>query len=306
MNTFLASHKGTIWQRATMFAAARKFFADRGILEVDTNILSTAAPIDAYIDVMKVDMGGGKIGYLHTSPEYELKKLLAQDSGDIYQLSHVYRAGEEGPRHSPEFTMAEWYRVGMDYEPFIEETLEFIRLFLPNLPSEILSYRQAFEQIGKIDYIHDDLTPHLLPFSSSAVDWDRDTQLSLLFSHLVEPHLGQGRLTIITDYPASQASLAKTIIVDGVKVGHRFEIYYDGIELANGFDELTDPIEQRIRLEEENEKRFSLGKEKLPIDEEFIAALYHLPQSCGVAVGFDRLMMLMTSSGALSESVAPR
>ncbi len=306
MNTFLASNKGTIEQRAAMFAAARQFFADRKILEVDTDLLRPAAPIDAYIDVMRVEMGGGKIGYLHTSPEYELKKLLAQGSGDIYQLGHVYRAGEEGPRHSPEFTMAEWYRVGMAYEPFIEETLNFIRLFLPDLSSEILSYRQAFLRIAQIDYIHDDLAPHLLPFSKSAIEWDRDTQLSLLFSHLVEPHLGQGRLTVITDYPASQASLAKAIVVDGVKVGHRFEVYYNGIELANGFDELTDPIEQRIRLEEENAKRISLGKESLPIDEDFIASLYYLPQSCGVAVGFDRLMLLMTSSNAQLGSGARR
>lgn len=275
-----------------MFASVRQFFAERHVIEVDTNILRPAAPIDVYIDVMQVEMGGGKIGYLHTSPEYELKKLLAQGSGDIYQMGHVYRAGEEGPRHSPEFTMVEWYRVGMAYAPFIEETLDFIRLFLPDLPSEILTYGEAFLKYAAINYVTDDLTPHLLPFSSTAKDWDRDTQLSLLFSHLVEPHLGQGRLTVITDYPASQASLAKAIIVDGIKVGHRFEIYYNGIELANGFDELTDPVEQRIRLVEENAKRISLGKQSLPIDEELIAALHHLPQSCGVAVGFDRLMLL--------------
>lgn len=288
-----------------MFAAARKFFAERNVLEVDTDVLRPAAPIDTYIDVMQVQMGSGRIGYLHTSPEYELKKLLAQGSGDIYQMSHVFRAGEEGPRHCPEFTMVEWYRVGMDYEPFIQETLDFIRLFLPDLPSEILTYREAFLRFAQIDYINDDLTPHLLPFSSTAKDWDRDTQLNLLFSHIIEPHLGQGRLTVITDYPASQASLAKAILVDGIKVGHRFEVYHQGIELANGFDELTDPVEQRIRLEEENGKRISIGKAELPIDEEFIAALYHLPESCGVAVGFDRLMLLMTSNDALSGSGVP-
>lgn len=275
-----------------MLAKARQFFSERGVLEVDTDILSPSAPIDAYIDVMKVEMGGGKIGYLHTSPEYALKKLLAKGSGDIYQLGHVFRAGEEGPKHSPEFTMVEWYRVGMDYEPFIQETLDFIRLFLPDLPSEILTYRQAFLKYASIDYATDDLTPHLLPFSTTAKDWDRDTQLSLLFSHLVEPSLGQDILTVITDYPATQASLAKAIVIDGIKVGHRFEIYYNGVELANGFDELTDPVEQRIRLVEENSKRISLGKEALPIDEELIAALRHLPESCGVAVGFDRLMLL--------------
>lgn len=289
-----------------MFADVRRFFADRQVIEVDTDILRPAAPIDAYIDVMRVEMGGGKIGYLHTSPEYELKKLLAQGSGDIYQMGHVYRAGEEGPRHSPEFTMVEWYRVGMNYEPFIQETLDFIRLFLTDLPSEILTYREAFLKYASINYVSDDLTPYLLPFSSTAKDWDRDAQLNLLFSHLVEPHLGQGILTVITDYPATQASLAKAIVVGGIKVGHRFEIYYNGIELANGFDELTDPVEQRIRLVEENDKRISLGKQSLPIDEELIAALHHLPQSCGVAVGFDRLMLLKTSTHAQLGSAARR
>jgi len=298
----LASNRGTIEQRAAMLAAARHFFAERKILEVDTDILRPAAPIDAHIDVMHVNMGSGQTGYLHTSPEYEMKKLLAKGSGDIYQLGHVYRAGEEGPRHHPEFTMAEWYRVGMDYNSFIQETLDFIALFLPDLPSEILSYRQAFLEIGQIDYLNDDLSPHLHPFSPSAINWDRDTQLSLLFSHLIEPHLGKGRLTIITDYPASQAALAKAVTVDGIKVGRRFEIYYDGVELANGFDELTDPIEQRARLEEANSQRIALGKQPLPIDEEFIAALHHLPESCGVAVGFDRLMMLMTHTAGTSAS----
>ncbi|MDN3506941.1 MAG: EF-P lysine aminoacylase EpmA [Simkaniaceae bacterium] len=278
-------------ERAKKLAATRAFFAKKNVLEADTNILSTTAPVDAFIDVMQVDMGSGKTGYLHTSPEYGLKKLLASGSGDVYQLGHVFRAEEESPLHSPEFTMLEWYRVGMPFNDFIEETLELFRLFLGPLPSEILTYKQAFLLLAGID-IHANLAPHTLPFSDDAPNWDRDTQLNLLFSHLVEPKLGQDILTVIVDWPSTQAALAKTHTTDGEIVAKRFEIYFKGIELANGFDELTDPQEQRMRLEKENQKRLSLGKNTLPIDEEFLVALETLPDCCGVAVGFDRLILL--------------
>jgi len=276
--------------RAEKFSTVRSFFSKRGVLEVDTDILRPAAPVDAHIDVMRVEMGKNQIGYLHTSPEYELKKLLASGSGDIYQLSHVFRCDELGPLHTPEFTMLEWYRVGMAYETFIEETLDLIRLFVSPLPSEIYSYKTAFKTFAGID-IHEDLSPHVLQFSNEAPSWDRDTQLNLLFSHLVEPNLGQNKLTVITEFPASQAALAKT----ASGVARRFEVYYRGIELANGFDELSDPVEQRARFEKENQKRVALGKEMLPIDEEFLASLEKLPDCCGVAVGFDRLMTLLPS-----------
>lgn len=293
VNTSLASKKGTVQERAEKFAAVRSFFERRGVLEADTNILSESAPVDAYIDVMKVDMGKGKIGYLHTSPEYGLKKLLAKGSGDIYQLGHVFRVEEESPLHTCEFTMLEWYRVGMDYETFIEETLDLIRIFLGSLSGKILTYRNALLKYASVDFVLDqDLTDVISSFSPQAKNWDRDTQLNLLFSHLVEPQLGQNELTVITDYPATQAVLAKIKEVDGVQVAKRFEIYHNGIELCNGFDELIDPKEQRKRFEIENQKRIEMGKEALPIDEEFIACLKTLPDCCGVAVGFDRLMSL--------------
>lgn len=291
MSTSLASKTGSVAERAKKLAAVRAFFAERNVLEADTNMLSPTAPVDAHIDVMQVDMGGGKIGYLHTSPEYGLKKLLAAGSGDIYQLGHVFRAEEESPLHSPEFTMLEWYRVGMPFEAFIEETLELFRLFLGPLPAEILTYKQAFSLHAGID-IHKDLASHTLQFSEDAPTWDRDTQLNLLFSHLIEPKLGHDVLTVIIDWPSSQAALAKTHTTDGDTVARRFEIYFNGIELANGFDELTDPQEQRQRLEKENQKRLALGKNALPIDEEFLKALETLPDCCGVAVGFDRLVLL--------------
>jgi len=286
-------------------AEVRAFFAERRVLEVDTPILSSYAPVDAHIDVMEVDMGRGQTGYLHTSPEYGLKKLLAAGSGDIYQLSHVFRQNEEGPLHLPEFMMLEWYRLGIDYLDFIEETLDIIRLFVGPLPSRVLTYREALLQAAGFDYtIETDFAriaeKHQIALSPESADWNRDTWLSLLFSHLVEPHLGKEELTVITEYPASQAALAKTTEVDGIEVARRFEIYREGIELANGFDELTNAKEQRKRLEEENALRISMGKKSLPIDESFLATLESgLPECCGVAVGFDRLMMLFLETDHL-------
>lgn len=280
--------------RSACLAKVRKFFEERGVIEVDTNILSPYAPIDLHIDIMKVDMGGGAIGYLHSSAEYAMKKLLAQGSGDIYQLCHVFRSGEISPFHSPEFTMIEWYRVGMSFDSFIDETLDVIRLILGPLPKEIFSYREALLKFGGVDLDGDLGKSTEIELSSRF--WDKDTKLDLLFTHLIEPHLGKGVLTVITDYPASQAALAKKAIVNGREVAKRFEVYFEGIELANGYDELTDAAEQRTRLIEENEARIAMGKECLPIDEEFLDALaMGMPESCGVAVGFDRLVKLSSS-----------
>jgi len=295
VHTSLASNLAV---RSLMMSKVRSFFAQKGVIEVDTPILSPAAPIDAHIDVMEVNMGHGSVGYLHTSPEYGLKKLLAAGSGDIYQLSHVFRQNEEGPLHRPEFMMLEWYRVGMDYSHFIEETLDLIRLFVGPKSAQILTYRGAFQEALGIDIFQENdfamvAKNHQIEVSSDAKNWDKDTWLTLLFSHLIEPHLGQDSLCVITEYPASQAALAKTALVDESLVARRFEVYFKGIELANGFDELTDAKEQRQRFEEENAHRLRLGKKALPIDESFLAALESgLPDCCGVAVGFDRLMML--------------
>ncbi len=294
MNTSLASNRGTLQERAALFAQIRNFFSKRGVLEVDTLLLRPTPPIDAHIEIMRVDMGQGKWGYLHSSPEYELKKILAAGSGDLYQLSHVFRAEEEGPLHSGEFTMLEWYRVGMNLPAFISETVELISLVLKKPLSATYTYNEAFSHFAGLD-MYDDLTPHLTHFNEGASSWDRDTQLNLLFSHLVEPHL-QG-LTVITEFPGSQAALAKKELVDGKEIARRFEIYYRGIELANGFDELNSSSEQRARLEEENQKRIDLGRNPLPLDEEFVACLDHLPDCCGVAVGVDRLAMLTSSRG---------
>lgn len=268
-----------------MLAKARAFFEERNVLEVDTPALSPESSVDAHIDVMTVD----GMGYLHTSPEYRMKRLIADGIGDIYQMGHVYRHEELGPLHNPEFTMVEWYRMGAEYKNFIEETLTFIRLFLGDLPTTYITYKEALETYS---------TGPVSKYHPEADSWDIDTQLQLLMTFEVEPHLGKNCLCVLDRFPASQAALSQ--IKDGV--AERFEIYYNGIELANGYHELTDPIEQRKRLLDANQKRLALGKKTLPMDELFIQALERgLPDCCGVAVGFDRLLMLQLNKSTIAD-----
>lgn len=249
--------------RAELLAQVRMFFAERDVLEVDTNLLRKCPAIDATIDPIKTTHG-----YLVTSPEYAMKTLLSNGSGDIYQLSHVFRAEESGPWHSNEFTMIEYYRLGMSLDAFIDEVAKLIQLFTGPQPVRKLTYHEALR---------------LYPEPTTAPDpsWDADTALNYRFAH-IEEHLGQGELTVITDYPASQAALARV-----EKTAKRFEVYYRSIELCNGYDELTDASELRSRLLKQN----ALRNAPLPVDEGFLNAL-DLPLCCGVALGFDRLLAL--------------
>ncbi len=287
--------------RALMLQRARTFFSQRQVLEVDCPALSHGAPIDLHIDVMKVVLKSHQVGYLHTSPEYGMKRLLSTGIGDIYQISHVFRDGEIGPLHNPEFTMAEWYRVGFSFEQMIEETLDFIRLFLGDLPARSMNYRNTLQHYLSIDYTLISSAQlltlaqnHQLDLPTDADQWDKDTLLQLLVSFVIEPQLGADHLFVLSHFPASQAALSQTRMQpDGEPIAYRFEVYYRGIELANGYHELTNPIEQRKRLEASNNARIRAGKEALAIDEKFLEALQiGLPDCCGVAVGFDRLMQL--------------
>lgn len=282
-------------------------------MEVDCPMLGHAAPIDTHIDVMRVELGENTWGYLHTSPEYGMKRLLAAGLGDCYQLGHVFRLGESGHKHNPEFTMLEWYRVGMAYGPFIEETLDLVRLLLGPLvlPDSVsfLSYRAALKRYAGIDYVTattSDLIAcaisHGQHLSPEAKAWDKDTLLHFLLGLVVEPHLGQQELLVLHDYPSSQAALARTVQKLDETVAERFEIYYRGVELANGYHELTDAAEQRRRLYEEEQMRLTMGKSPLVIDENFLRAIEDgLPPCCGVAVGFDRLLMLRLGKTSLEE-----
>jgi len=268
-----------------MLAQARGFFAARGVMEVDPGALIKCPPNDPHIECIGVDQDGG---FLHTSPEYAMKRLLAEGLGDIYYLGHVYRKGECGALHNPEFTMVEWYRCGISFADMIQETAEFLFLFLGNLPIQIMSYRQAFETYAGIDP----------PLEQNG--WSRETRLHYLLSHKVEPQLGHGCLTILIDYPPSEAALACVVQKNGETVAERYEIYHQGVELCNGYHELNDAEELRRRFAENNKMR----KTPYPLDEQFLTALKHLPDCCGVALGFDRALMLRHQLRAI-ETVIP-
>jgi lysyl-tRNA synthetase class 2 len=306
VNTSLASKIALLQQRARMLAQVRAFFSERKVLEVDTPILSHAAPIDTHIEVMSIDFTTGEKGYLHTSPEYAMKRLLSEGSGDIYQLSHVFRAEEAGRLHNPEFTMIEWYRVSVPFQFLIDETLDLIGLFLGDIPVHTYTYAEAFKKFVGID--HQAASPqdlksialrHQLSLPADADSWDKDTHLHFLMAFLIEPQFAG--LNIIRDFPATQAALAQICKSGDDMIAERFEVYFNGIELANGFHELTDPVEQRRRFIQANQERQKLGKQTLPLDERFLSALESMPDSCGVAVGFDRLLMLQLKKESLEE-----
>jgi elongation factor P--(R)-beta-lysine ligase len=295
-----------------MLSGARLFFHDRGLIEVDCPILSSSASVDAHIDLISTRAVAAQRRYLHSSPEYGMKRLLVEGIGDCYQLSHVFREGEYGTKHNPEFMMAEWYRVGFTFEQMIEETIEFIRLFVGSLPYEIISYRELLFKYAGFDYLNfsnEQLLEYLkdknISIYEGALQEGRDALLNLILGNLIEPHLGKDKLCVLAYYPSSQAALAKTVKTkDAEEVAERFEVYLKGVELANGYHELADAAEQHERFKEANLARQSLGKETLPIDKNFLDALKKgLPATCGVAVGFDRLMMLRHNASSIEQVI---
>lgn len=295
--------------RAAMLKKVRDFFFSKNIVEVDCPLLTRYASVDAHIDLIPAFFQGKEKRYLHSSPEYGMKRLLSEGIGNCYQLAHVFRDGEYGHKHNPEFMMAEWYRTDLSFEDFINETVNFIQLFLGDLPKEQISYQQLFINYVKIDPFtasQQDLQAKIrelkIPSYPSLEEEGKDAHLNLILGAFIEPHLGQNSLTVLTSYPPSQAALAKTCFENGHEVACRFEVYHRGYELANGYFELIDPVEQRRRLQAANQERIALGKEEYPIDEDFLAALEKgVPRSCGVAVGFDRLMMLRHRTKTIQE-----
>ncbi|NNM43481.1 MAG: EF-P lysine aminoacylase GenX [Chlamydiae bacterium] len=307
----LESKISVLQDRAYMLAKARQFFAEKNIMEVDCPALTKGSPIDQHIDVMSLSFPGGEKRHLYTSPEYGMKRLLADGIGDIYQICHVFRSGESGHLHNPEFTMVEWYQNGIPFSQIIEETLSFIKLFLGDLPHQIFSYRDLLKKYFELDYLHATCAELLaacekydLPKASDMKSWDKDTLLQYMVSFYIEPKLGVNEFTVINYFPASQAALSKTLTIGEEPVAERFEIYYQGIELCNGFHELTDAKEQEKRFVRQNELRKSIGKDELPIDTFFLEALEKgLPDCCGVAVGFDRLMLLKHKKATIQEVI---
>jgi len=297
----------TLQLRAAVYHNIRQFFAQRQVLEVETPILSSASATDHTIEPFFTDYHGpnAKRLFLQTSPELAMKRLLAAGSHSIYQIAKVFRDGEAGHWHNPEFSLLEWYRVNFNAQQLIAEIDEFLQMILHCLPLEQLSYCELFKQQIHLDPLHSPLTSlqkYVTQFNiENPHTLDRETCLQLILSHQLETQLGHTRPLVITDFPASQAALARKK-PQHPEVAERFEVYIQGIELANGFCELTDPIEQRTRFEQDLVKRQQFQQVIPPLDEHFLAALdAGLPFCSGVALGLDRLLMLMTGASHIRE-----
>jgi lysyl-tRNA synthetase class 2 len=301
-------------RRAMMLGDIRKFFAARALLEVDTPIVINHPVSDVHICSARVEFAGAHEHFLHTSPEYAMKRLLASGSGDIFQICHVVRGLERSRLHNAEFTLIEWYRVGFTLSDLMAEVEALLRAVCPQLApgvTERVSYREAFVRKLGLD-----------PFSASTAelasaarslgfahgrcgyDEDRDDLLNFLMAASIGPSLGQERLTFIHSYPASQAALARLDPLDP-RAAERFELYRDGVELANGFHELGSSSQQRARFAADNDERRRRGLPVFAVDAYLLAALAAgLPECAGVALGFDRLLMLASGARRIDEVIA--
>lgn len=300
----------TLRLRADLYARTRQFFAEREVLEVETPALCEYAVSDTHVHSLTVNarlLGGGD-RYLHTSPEYAMKRLLAAGYGDIYQICKVYRDGEAGTWHNPEFTLLEWYRVGFDHRALMGELADLLQcLLFPDgeRPVVTMSYRDAVRLHAGVD----PQTAGKQELDDCLRRWEItlpnersfDDCLDLLVSAVVGPRLGAAEISLIYDYPPTQAGLAR-IGPGSPPAAERFEAYIDGVELANGYHELTDAAEQRSRFHGDMERRTELGLPQPPLDRRFLAALdAGLAPCAGVALGFDRVVMLASGAEHIEE-----
>ncbi|MGD8118234.1 elongation factor P--(R)-beta-lysine ligase [Vibrio sp. TRT 29B02] len=290
-------------QRADLVSQIRQFFRARDVLEVDTPAMSHATVTDIHLHTFQTEFVGpgyadGSKLYFMTSPEFHMKRLLAAGSGCIYQINKAFRNEENGRYHNPEFTMLEWYRVGFDHHKLMDEMDDLLQLVLKCGQAERMTYQQAFINVLGVCPLEStmgelkEVAAKLGLRDIAEPEQDMDTLLQLLFSVGVEAKIGQNVPAFVYDFPASQAALAK-INAEDPRVADRFEVYFKGIELANGFHELDNPSEQLKRFESDNAKRIEMGLNPQPIDYHLIAALKSgLPECAGVALGIDRLIML--------------
>ncbi|MDR9827865.1 elongation factor P--(R)-beta-lysine ligase [Vibrio sp.] len=302
-------------QRAHIIAQIRQFFAQRKVMEVDTPAMSQATVTDVHLHTFKTEFVGpeyakGQTLYLMTSPEFHMKRLLAAGSGCIYQINKSFRNEENGRYHNPEFTMLEWYRVGFNHHDLMDEMDMLLQQILVCGVAERMSYQQAFLTVLGVCPLEaslDELKQVACTLGLQDIampEQDRDTLLQLLFSVGVEGEIGQSVPVFVYDFPASQAALAK-INPNDKRVADRFEVYFKGIELANGFHELDNPKEQLKRFKQDNHKRTEMGLSPQPIDHHLIAALEAgLPNCAGVALGVDRLIMLALGCGHIDQVTA--
>jgi lysyl-tRNA synthetase class 2 len=301
--------------RARLNAALREFFASRGVLEVETPILSAAGNTEPNIDGFSTGFtgpvgAGARTRYLRTSPEYPLKRLLASGIGDCYELGRVFRNGEAGTSHNPEFTLLEWYRAGFDHRRLALECAQLVRSALALVHRDAgvttTSYRDWFRDGLQLDPFAADesaLRESLRDFSINPDGLTRDDWLDLLVTHRLQPSLPADAITIVYDFPATQCSLAR-IRPGQPPVAERFELYLGRHELANGYRELNDAVEQRARFERDNLRRRERGQPEMPVDENLLAVLERLPDCAGVALGVDRLLMHLLGAGDIRDVIA--
>ncbi len=297
--------------RAHLLKVIRDFFFDRHVMEVETPLMCHTSVTDPFIQSIPVlfqahPKGKEQRYYLQTSPEYAMKRLLAAGCGDIYQITKAFRQGEIGQWHNPEFTLIEWYRLGYTHHELMNEVDELLQCVLKTQPAEKKSYADLFQSYLQINPHQVSLNELIACAKQHAISvnadlHDPDTWLQLLMTHCIEPHIGQDCPCFIYDFPISQAALAR-IQPGSPPTASRFEVYYQGIELANGFHELQDADEQRKRFENNLVLRKQEGLPSLPIDELFLSALTEgFPDCAGVALGIDRLMMLAMHHPTLAD-----
>jgi lysyl-tRNA synthetase class 2 len=301
--------------RAATYGRIRSFFAARGVLEVETPILSAAGNTDPNIQSFSTRFSGhvdagARERWMRTSPEFPMKRLLAAGVGDCYELGRVFRDGEAGGRHNPEFTMLEWYRVGWDEAKLAREVIDLLEKLLLEAGRTFdvveTTYRGLFHDTLGVDPLTDPLQRIQAPLADININADgleRDDWLDLLMTHRIQPGFPRDRITIVSDYPASQCALAR-IRQDDPPVAKRFEAYVGPYELANGYHELNDAAEQRERFERDNAKRRARGLPEVPVDENLLAVLDTMPDCAGVALGIERLLMVLSRTDAIADVLA--
>jgi lysyl-tRNA synthetase class 2 len=315
--------RGFLLARNRILAATRSWFAEAGFLEVDVPAMQVSPGNEAHLHAFETRLispdGQAHPRYLHTSPEFHCKKLLAAGEQKIFHLGHVFRNREQTDTHAPEFTMLEWYRAHTPYRNVIDDTLALVRLAAtapfnwrnricdPFAEVEWLTVAEGFKRHANVDLLStlQGQTPDRDALAVQCpVAFAKDDSWSDIFSRIlvekVEPHLGNGRITVFYEYPSCEAALARSCAHDP-RVAERFELYAAGVELANGFGELTDAVEQRRRFEEEMAIKQRIYAERYPIDEDLLRALTIMPQASGVALGMDRLIMLATGAARISQ-----
>ena len=301
--------------RAELYALVRRFFAERGVLEVETPMLSMAGNTDPNIESFHLDFTGPKSAgaprrWLRTSPEFPLKRLLAAGVGDCYELGRVFRNGEAGGRHNPEFTMLEWYRVGWNHHQLMDETAELLKaaLALAGRRATVrdTSFRQLYLDKFGFDPMsapEEELRAPLGVYDIDPAGLTRDDWLDLLMTHLIQPSIPANRILLVYDYPPSQCALAR-IRPGKPAVAERFEAYVGPLEVANGYHELKDADEQRARFEQDLARRRARNAAEPAMDERLLAALPRLPDCAGVALGIDRLLMAILGTDKIADVLA--